>query len=180
MTLRDVLGFSGAEAAEIMSTTVDSIDALLRRARSAMETAAVLSDDIAEPDDDATRALVARYVDAFERADAAGLVELLRADVEVEMPPIPTWFSGREAVIGFLDVRVLRRGRWQAVPTYANGQPAALFHARSGDRLQPYGVQVLTFAGPRISRITAFNDPALVPMFDVSPTRPRRAWRAPA
>jgi RNA polymerase sigma-70 factor (TIGR02960 family) len=178
LTLRDVLGFTGAETAEIMSTTVDGVDALLRRARSTMKSAAVVHDEVVEPDDDTTRALVADYADAFQRADAPGLVDLLRVDAEFEMPPVPTWFSGRDAVVGFLAARVLRRDRWQAVPTSANGQPAVLFHARSGNRLQPYGVQVLTFAGPRIARITAFNDPALVPLF--SPTRPHRAWRAPA
>ncbi len=168
LTLRDILAFPAVEVAEILDTTVDAVDALLRRARRTLDTAGVAADEITEPQDEHTRDLLQRYLDAFTRADAQALVDLVRADVEFEMPPIPTWFSGAAAVIGFLSNRVLRRpGQWHAVPTRANGQPALVFYARYDDgTLHGYGVQVLTLRAGRICRITAFNDPALVPSFD--------------
>jgi RNA polymerase sigma-70 factor (ECF subfamily) len=94
-------------------------------------------------------------------------VRLLRADVELEMPPNPTWFTGRRAAIGFLTDHVLRPDRWRLVPTSANGQPAFVVYERAGDgRYEPHGVQVLTLIGAHIARVTAFIDPALVPAFE--------------
>lgn len=167
LTLRDILAFPAADVAEILETTVDAVDALLRRARRTLDSAGIVPDAVSEPDDARTREVLERYVDAFDRADPQALVDLVCADVEFEMPPIPTWFSGSSAVINFLGNRVLRRAhQWQAVQTRANGQPALAFYARGDDgALHPYGVQVLTLRGGRIARITAFNDPALVPLF---------------
>ncbi len=168
LTLRDVLMFRTAEVAGMLGATPSAVDSTLRRARARLAEIAPVPDELPEPDDVARKALVARYVDAFTRADVAALTDLLRADVEMEMPPIPTWFSGRDAVVGFLDRRVLRHaGQWQLVPTRANAQPALVIRRRSDDgRYVPYGVQVLTLAGDRIARITAFNEPGLVPTFD--------------
>jgi RNA polymerase sigma-70 factor (ECF subfamily) len=166
LTLRDVLAFRTAEVAEILGTTPAAVDSALRRARARLAEVAPAEHDLAEPDEEVRRALLDRYVDAFTRADPGALVDLLRADAELEMPPIPTWFTGRDAVLGFLANRVLRRDHWRLTPARANGQPALVVHHRAGgDRYQAYGVQVLTLAGPRIARITAFNDPGLVPVF---------------
>ena len=87
------------------------------------------------------------------------------------MPPIPTWFTGRHAVIGFLANRVLRRpGQWHMVATSANGQPAVVAYERTGTgHYEAHAVEVLTLIGDRISRITAFHDPSLVPAFGLSP-----------
>jgi RNA polymerase sigma-70 factor (TIGR02960 family) len=164
LTLRDVLGFRTAEVAELLGTTPAAVDSALRRARGRLAEAGPVEADLAEPA--GPTGLLDRYVDAFVRADPATLVTLLRADVELEMPPIPTWFTGRDAVLGFLRHRVLRPGTWQLVPTRANGQPALLEYERTGDgRFAAHGVQVLTVPGTRIARITAFNDPSLVPAF---------------
>jgi RNA polymerase sigma-70 factor (TIGR02960 family) len=166
LTLRDVLAFRTAEVAEILDTTPAAVDSALRRARSHLAEAGPVEDDLAEPAEHVRRALLDGYVDAFTRADADALVQLLRVDVELEMPPTPTWFTGRRAVVGFLAERVLAPGLWRMAPTLANGQPAVVVHARAADgRYQAYGVQVLTLIGARISRITSFNDPALVPVF---------------
>ncbi|HWD06068.1 MAG TPA: RNA polymerase subunit sigma-70 [Amycolatopsis sp.] len=163
LTLRDVLAFPAAEVAEVLGTSVAAVDSALRRARARLAAAAPAEDELTEPTAGERRALLDRYVDAFTRADAAELVWLLRADVELEMPPIPTWFRGRPAVIGFLTAHVLAPGRWVLTPTRANGQPAAVVHRHTG---APYGVQVLTVREKRIARITSFNDPALVPAFN--------------
>jgi RNA polymerase sigma-70 factor (ECF subfamily) len=167
LTLRDVLAFRTAEVAEMLDTTPAAVDSALRRARTHLAEAGPVQDDLAEPDGATLRAVVDGYVDAFTRADPQALVDLLRADVELEMPPTPTWFTGRRAVVGFLAARVLdRAGRWRLVPTRANGQPALVAHERTGEgRYEAHGVQVLTLAGGRIARITAFTDPGLVPAF---------------
>jgi RNA polymerase sigma-70 factor (ECF subfamily) len=166
LTLRDVLAFSTAEVAAILGATPAAVDAALRRARSRLAEAAPVEDGLTEPGPDTAR-LLDRYVDAFTRADPGALVDLLRADVELEMPPVPTWFSGRPAVVGFLGRRVLRRAhQWRLTPDAANGAPAFVVHELREDGLHhAYGVQVLTLAGDRVARITAFNDPALVPTF---------------
>ncbi|MFC5910130.1 RNA polymerase subunit sigma-70 [Streptacidiphilus monticola] len=170
LTLRDVLAFRTAEVAEILGTTTAAVDSALRRARARLAEAGPVADELSEPDEADRRALLDAYVAAFTRADADALVRLLRADVELEMPPIPTWFTGREAVLGFLAARVLRRDRWRMTPVRANGQGGVLVRHRDPDgRELPYGVQVLTLTGGRIARITSFNDPALVPLFERTP-----------
>ncbi|HYS37046.1 MAG TPA: sigma-70 family RNA polymerase sigma factor [Pseudonocardiaceae bacterium] len=166
LTLRDVLAFRTAEVAEMLDTTAAAVDSTLRRARAHLAQTGPVEDDLAEPDEETRRILLDSYVDAFTRADPDALVNLLRADVELEMPPIPTWFTGRQAVVGFLASRVLRRDLWRMAPTRANGQPAIVAYQRTGDgRYEAYGIQVLTMVGGRIARITAFNDPSLVPTF---------------
>ena len=169
LTLRDVLAFRTAEVAEMLDTTNAAVDSALRRARAHLAEAGPVADDLAEPDQQTQRTLLDGYVEAFTRADPGALVKLLRADVELEMPPIPTWFTGRPAVIGFLTTRVLRKDRWHLIPTRANDQPALVVyeHTASG-HLEPHGVEVLTLIGPRIARITAFNDPTLVPTFGLT------------
>ncbi|HEX6470956.1 MAG TPA: RNA polymerase subunit sigma-70 [Streptosporangiaceae bacterium] len=171
LTLRDVLAFRTAEVAEMLDTTTAAVDSALRRARARLAAAGPVEDDLAEPDEEVRRALLDGYVDAFTRADPDALVKLLRADVELEMPPIPTWFTGRRAVAGFLASRVMRADTWRMVPTRANGQPAVVVYLRAAEEraadtaYAPYGVQVLTLIGARISRITSFNDPGLVSAF---------------
>ncbi|SDI62156.1 sigma-70 family RNA polymerase sigma factor [Nonomuraea jiangxiensis] len=170
LTLRDVLAFRTAEVAAMLDTTTTAVDSALRRARSRLAEAGPVEDDLAEPDEETRRALLDGYVDAFTRADAGALVTLLRADIELEMPPIPTWFTGRQAVAGFLTEQVLGRDLWRMEPTRANGQPAAVVYQRVDDgRYEAYGIQVLTLIGARISRITTFIDPSLVPTFGLAP-----------
>jgi RNA polymerase sigma-70 factor (TIGR02960 family) len=171
LTLRDVLAFRTAEVAEILDTTVAAVDSTLRRARTNLAEAGPVEDDLAEPDEEVRRTFLDSYVDAFTRADLDALVNLLRADVEMEMPPTPTWFTGRQAVLGFLGSRVLRgTDEWRLVPTRANGQPAFVVYVRMAPgRYEAHGIHVLTLIGTRIARITAFNDPGLVPTFGLAP-----------
>ena len=172
LALRDVLAFRTAEVAEMLDTTPVAVDSLLRRARAHLAAERPVEHELVEPAEAAERLLLDAYVAAFTRADAGALVELLRVDVEMEMPPTPTWFTGRDAVVGFLATRVLRTaGQWRMRPTRANGQPAVVVHKGTDDGYAPYGVQVLGLLGGRIARITAFNDPGLVPTFDVFATR---------
>jgi RNA polymerase sigma factor (sigma-70 family) len=166
LTLRDVLAFRTAEVAEILDSTPAAVDSALRRARARLAEAGLVEEDLAEPDQENVRILLDGYVEAFIAADLNALTGLLRADVELEMPPIATWFTGRPAVAAFLANRVLRKDQWRLVPSSANGQPAVVIYQRAADGdYEAYGAQILTLIGPRIARITAFIDPTLVPAF---------------
>ena len=170
VTLHDVLAFRTAEIAALLGTSPAAVDSALRRARARLARLGPAEEDLTEPDEAARRDLLDRYVDAFTRADPAALIDLLRADVELEMPPIPTWFTGRAAVVGFLAARVLRPGQWRLEPSSANTQAAVIVHGReAAGRWQPYGVQVLTVTGGRVARIVSFNDPILITARSGSP-----------
>jgi RNA polymerase sigma-70 factor (TIGR02960 family) len=170
LTLRDVLAFRTEEVAAMLDSTTAAVDSALRRARAKLAESAPTEQTVVEPTEPAIRTLLDNYVDAFTRADAGALITLLRTDVEMEMPPIPTWFTGRDAVVGFLINRVLSDGHWRLLPARANGQPAFVTYARTatGD-FTAYGLQVLTLTGSRIARITSFNDPKLVSTFGFAP-----------
>jgi RNA polymerase sigma-70 factor (ECF subfamily) len=164
LILRDVLAWPAADVATMLDTTVAGVNSALQRARGHLQSLGLVEGEIAEPDDAEIRELVDSYATAFAHADISGLVALVRADVELEMPPQAVWFTGRDAALGFLAARVLRRpGSWHMVPTRANGQPALFAYERHRDgRYRPHGVQVLTVTDGRIARITAFNDASLV------------------
>jgi RNA polymerase sigma-70 factor (ECF subfamily) len=172
LTLRDVLAFPAAEVAEMLGTSPAAVDSTLRRARARLAAAGPVEQELAEPVEPERRALLERYVDAFTRADADGLVRLFRHDVEVEMPPIPTWFAGREAVAALLAERVLGPGLWRLLPTRANGAAAFATYRRGPERFDAYGIQVLTLGDGAIARIRAFNDPSLVPLFGLPAVLP--------
>jgi RNA polymerase sigma-70 factor (TIGR02960 family) len=177
LILRDVLSMRAAEVAEILDTTTIAVNSALRRARSQLELNATTEDELMEPVEAELREILDRYVEAFEHADIDALVGLLRADVELEMPPTPTWFTGRDAVAGFFALRVIGQPRWHSglgwsqggwhlIPTRANGQLAfAAYGCDDDGRYVAHGVHVLTLLGNRIARITVFNDASLLPTF---------------
>jgi RNA polymerase sigma-70 factor (ECF subfamily) len=123
---------------------------------------------LASLDDEDLREIVDRYVDAFERADVDAVVQMLAADGAFTMPPLPTWYRGREAVAAFLRSHVLAsENRWRVVPARANGQPA-LGNYRWDEQRQkflPRSLSVLTLEGEGIAEITTFLDPELRPSF---------------
>jgi RNA polymerase sigma-70 factor (ECF subfamily) len=162
LILREVLAWPAADVAGMLGTSVAGVNSALQRARAHLRDLALIADEVVEPAGE--HGLLDRYVAAFERADVDRLADLVRADVELEMPPIPTWFTGRDAVLGFLASRVLRRpALWRLTPITANGQPAAVVYERHADgTFVPHGLEVLTIVGGRIARITAFNDAQLV------------------
>jgi len=166
LVLRDVLAWRAAEVAELLDTTTAAVNSALRRARAQLELSNLAEEDLVDPIEAELRAIVDRYVDAWERADVPTLVGLLRADVELEMPPTPTWFAGRDAVVGFLATRLGDPGTWRMVPTRANGQPAVVIYERGVDGYVAHGVNVLTFVDQRIARITLFLDADLVGYFE--------------
>src|SRR5213083_145701 len=128
LILREVLGFSGAEVAEALETTPASVYSALQRAHRTVEERLPERSQQAtlrSLGDEGVRAVVHDFVEAWERSDVDAVVSMLARDAVVAMPPVPTWYRGREAVAAFLCERPLGGGRrWRAIPTRANGQLA--------------------------------------------------------
>ncbi len=167
LILRDVLGWHASEVAETLEMSTAAANSALQRARGQLARSRPVEDEIAEPTGRQLQSLLDDYVNAFERADLTALLHLMRADVELEMPPTLTWFTGRDAVIEFFSANVLHPdAQWRLVLTRANGQPAVVVFGVDDDgEYQPHGVQVFTTRGDHIARITSFNDPELVAAF---------------
>jgi RNA polymerase sigma-70 factor (ECF subfamily) len=165
LILRDVLGFSAREVAEALATTPASVYSALQRAhRTVDERLPEQSQQSAlrSLGDAALRDVVDGYVDAWERGDVDAVVAMLAEDATMAMPPMPTWYAGREAVAGFLRGWPLAEGtRWRLLPARANGQLAFGHYLwdRERETLRPHGVNVLALRGERIAEITAFLDP---------------------
>jgi RNA polymerase sigma-70 factor, ECF subfamily len=190
LVLRDVLAFPAAEVAVMLGTTTASVKSALQRARARLEELAPDADQITEPTAPGARALLDKYIAAFENADAAALERLLLEDAIIEATPLRTWFSGRKACLPFLRSRLLGSpGDWRMLATSANGQPAAAAYTRDQHgKYQPYGICVLTVAAAGIRRISSFGDPGLVTVFGFGPghgtgkgrlTGPSCAWNQP-
>jgi RNA polymerase sigma-70 factor, ECF subfamily len=174
LILRDVLGWRAAEVAGLLGTSTPAVNSALQRAREHLQLVAPAEDDIREPASPADRELVGRYAAAFENADLTALARMLRDDAVLEMPPLPGWFRGRDAIAAFLGAHVLvRPGEFRMIPTAANGQPAFAAYARERDGgYTAHGICVLTLAGTRVARIVSFNDPGLFAGFGFPPRLP--------
>jgi RNA polymerase sigma-70 factor (ECF subfamily) len=171
LILRDVLGFSAREVAEALMTTPTGVDSALQRAHKAVdERLPERSQQTAlrSLDDERLRDIVDRFVDAWESADVDAVVAMLASDAVMTMPPLPTWYQGREAVTAFLEGWPLRKGRrWRVVPVRANGQLAFGEYNWDEERktFAAHGLTVLTLDGERIAEINAFLDAELLPRF---------------
>ncbi|HZC93759.1 MAG TPA: sigma-70 family RNA polymerase sigma factor [Mycobacterium sp.] len=173
LILRDVVQFSAAEVAELLETTPAAVNSALQRARAHLADVAPDEDDASEPDDADRRELLDRYCAAFENADLAALTELLQTDVRLEMPPLPIWFTGRDAVTRFLARRAFApAGEVVFIPTAANGQPAVAEYRRTADGvMRAHSIHVITTGGTAIAALTVFLDPTLFSVFGFPPTR---------
>jgi RNA polymerase sigma-70 factor (ECF subfamily) len=174
LILRDVLGWRAAEVAQLLGTTTAAVNSALQRARARLEQVAPSEDEIREPADPGDLALLNRYATAFENADVTALTELLRNDAVFEMPPWPTWFTGREQIRLVLQSHaLLRPGDFTVIPTAANGQPALAIYRRGQDGMrQACAIQVLTLTASRVARIVAFRDPGLFATFGLPAVLP--------
>jgi RNA polymerase sigma-70 factor, ECF subfamily len=168
LILREVLGFPAAEVAAMLGTSTAAVKSALQRARARMDEAAPAADELTEPTDPRARALLDRYIAAFENSDPETLVAALRADAALEMVGTPTWFSGIRTCLPFMDTPMVlgSAGEWRMIPVMANGQPATVTYRRGPDGVyRAYGVAVLTVAAAGITRIVVFGDPGLVTRF---------------
>jgi RNA polymerase sigma-70 factor (ECF subfamily) len=171
LILRDVLGYSGAEAAAALDTNPDAVYSALQRAHKTVEErlpARSQQATLASLGDDRLRKIVEEYVDAWERHDVGALAAMLAEDAALTMPPIPTWFRGRDVVAAFLHDKPFAAGnRWRVLPTEANGQPAFGHYLwdQAAQAFVPRELVVLTLDADRIAELTIFRDPKLLGHF---------------
>lgn len=160
LLLRDVVGLSASETAEALACSVSSANSTLHRARAALETRVGPRADWSPEVTTVDRALLERYVLAWEKGDLDAIIALLHDDVTLSMPPSPTWISGRAAVARFFTNRVLqavREHRFQSVLVDANGTTSAGFYRRDDDgSLTFFALQVLEAKDGRIRVIDHF------------------------
>lgn len=176
LILRDVLGLRAHEVAEMLGSTVDSVESALKRARTGLQHRRPRDDgpESATPETAAEGALVAEFVRAYESADLDAVVALLTDDVFVSMPPMPFEYEGRGAATDFCRSLFAPGRRFDLVSTRANLQPAFGAYLRGSDQVaHGVGLLVLAIRGDRISAITRFENDVL-PWFGLPRTIPRR------
>jgi RNA polymerase sigma-70 factor (ECF subfamily) len=179
LLLHDVLGFTHAEVGEVLSVSTTAVNSLLSRARETVRTRADLRQqpDITDP---RVRRLLADYVRAWQIADIHAFVRLVADDVRFIMPPLTTWFDGREAVAAFVEDAIFTPARPRGVRLRAgacNGQPAFATYEPDGDnRLVVSGLQVLQLSEvngrPLITTVVSYRDPALAVRCGLPPSLP--------
>ena len=187
LILREVLGFSAKETADMLETTVASVNSALQRARATVEQRVPepsQQESVRSLSDARLRDLVERYVDAWERCDVEAFASMLSEDATFTMPPLASWYEGREGIATWAANSPMSGAwRWRTVFTRANAQPALAFYAWDGEARAylPFALNVLTVRGAEISDVTAFivrsteaADPEAYARFPDEPTDPRR------
>jgi RNA polymerase sigma-70 factor (ECF subfamily) len=170
LILREVLRWQASEVAELLDTSVASVNSALQRARATLADRDVTVDDAAPAMDADDQALLARYCEAFEEFDIDALVALLHEEATLSMPPYELWLQGREALRDwYLGTGKHCRGS-RLVPIVANGAPAFAQYRPSGPdgAFEPWALQVLDISDGRIVAINTFLDTArMFPLFGV-------------
>jgi RNA polymerase sigma-70 factor (ECF subfamily) len=172
LLLRDVLGYSAAEVASMLETTVTAVNSTLQRARATVKAeriAARVTRPHTEANSDVEQSLVRRLVDAWHTADIESIVGILREDALLTMPPQPDRYEGRAAIGAFL-AKVPAGGRlerFRLIPTRANRQPALAAYVREGDTgpFMAREVFVIAIESGEIATIVRFGGPDLIVRF---------------
>src|SRR5579862_2373384 len=169
LILCEVLRWQAAEVAELLETSVASVNSALQRARATMEASGVSAVEESPSLDEENRALLQRYVDAFERYDIGALTSLIQEDAQQSMPPFDLWLRGRDDIltwwfgpgIGCRGSRVIPVGSANGAPAFGQYKPS-----ETGQGYEPWALQVLKLSGGRIVEFTFFLDTAtLFPLF---------------
>ena len=169
LILCEVLRWKATEVAELLDTSVASVNSALQRARATFEAGNVRASDPSPPLDEADRALLARYVEAFEQYDIEALTSVIQEDATQSMPPYDLWLSGRDDIfrwwfgpgIGCRGSRVIPTVAANGSPAFGQYKPSA-----TGDGYEPWALQVLEVLGGRIVELTFFLDTdTLFPLF---------------
>ena len=171
LILREVLRWKASEVAELLDTSVASVNSALQRARATLSSVRIDDAETLQPADDDLRALLARYVDAFERYDMESLTSLLREDATWSMPPYEMWLQTHDDIVSWcLGPGIGCRGS-RLIAVEANGMPAFGQYKPGADGgLEPWSLQVLEVSGGRIVGISFFLDTErLFPMFGLPP-----------
>jgi RNA polymerase sigma-70 factor (TIGR02960 family) len=177
LILRDVLGFHANEVADMLDSTVESVNSALKRARASLQRRHPPTAEYGPPpapDSPSEDAIVAKFVSAYESRDLDTLVALLTDDVFISMPPIPLEYQGRD-VVARLFASIFRSGRsFDLVPTRANRQPAFGTYLRAPTGIRHgTGLLVLTLTGDRIYAVTRFDN-SVLPWFGLPRSLPSR------
>ncbi|MCA9648093.1 MAG: RNA polymerase subunit sigma-70 [Myxococcales bacterium] len=154
LLLKDVVGWSAEEIATTLELSVSAVNSALHRARDATQRETAASEA-------PSAATVAAFVRAWETRDVDGLVALLKHDVQLAMPPYPVWFSGRDAVMGFLHSARFApfwSSLSEVAPTQGNGQSAFVFRLRdaTGGSQRTHSVMLVRFAAEQVKEMVTF------------------------
>jgi RNA polymerase sigma-70 factor, ECF subfamily len=173
LILCEVLRWKASEVAELLDSSVASVNSALQRARATLEANDVSASDPAPSLDDSDRDLLARYVEAFERYDMDALTSLIREDATQSMPPYDLWLRGRDDIFAWwLGPGIACRGS-RVIPTVAaNGSPAFGQYkpSETGQGYDPWALQVLELSNGRIVELTFFlSTDTLFPLFGLPP-----------
>ncbi|SDH84379.1 sigma-70 family RNA polymerase sigma factor [Nonomuraea jiangxiensis] len=163
LILRDVLKWTAAETATLLSTTVTSVNSTLQRARAKLP---ATDPPAGEVDED----LLSQYVAAFECYDVDALVSLLHEDATESMPPFAWWLRGRESIHAVMRAADAPCAGSRLVPTRANGCPAFAQYLNG----EPFALVVIE-GGDRITNVTTYLDPELFPLFGIDGSKARPA-----
>jgi RNA polymerase sigma-70 factor (ECF subfamily) len=162
LILCEVMRWKAKEVAELLDSSLASVNSALQRARATLEASGVSSDDPVPPMDDAQRKLLARYVEAFERYDINLLTALIREDAKQSMPPYDLWLSGRDNIFAWWFGPGITCKGSKLIPTMTANGSVAFGHYRpnaSGKGHDPWALMVLDFAGDQIVELTFFLNP---------------------
>ena len=175
LILREVLRWSAAETAELLDSSVASVNSALQRARATIADTEPTTEDAPAPLETADAELLDRYVAAFEQYDIDSLVALLHEDATLSMPPFDLWLRGREHIAAWhLGSGHGCRGS-RLIATSANGLPAFGQYRPSGPggSFEPWALQVIEHSNGRITALNAFLDTArLFPLFGLPAVPP--------
>ncbi len=171
LILRDVLRFSASEVADVLGTSVVSVNSSLQRARARMKQVGAGQERLSEPSATEQRAWIDRYMRAFERADVEGLKRLLTEDVLMEMPPMTNWFVGPDNYALFMGWVFEKAGTdWRLKAIAANGQPGFAAYRRVGTGYELHTLQLFTVTTEGISRNSVFQEPEVFASFGLTTT----------
>ncbi len=173
LILGEVLRWKAAEVAELLDTTVASVNSALQRARATLEASGASATGPAPAMDEPQRELLARYVEAFERYDMEALTSLIKEDATQSMPPYELWLSGRDDILRWWVGRGAGCRGSRVIPTVAaNGSPAFGQYkpSETGQGYDPWALQVLEIEDGQIVEFTFFLDTErLFPLFGLPP-----------
>lgn len=170
----------------MLDTSVAAVNSALQRARKTVEERTPersQQETLRGLGDDGVRAVVERYLDAWDRNDVEGVVAMLTEDASFSMPPARYWYRGTEALLEWMPKGPLAGWRWRHVPVQANGQPALGFYCWDPDEgaYLAFALNVLTLRGERISDVVAFicrdtsaTDPEAYVRWTEQPIIPRK------
>jgi RNA polymerase sigma-70 factor (ECF subfamily) len=168
LILREVLRWKAEEVAQLLDTTVASVNSALQRARATLGENGIDEDTIGTPRSEDESALAAKYADAFERYDVDALTALLHEDATLSMPPYDLWLQGERDIIGWFVGPGSKCAGSRLVPVAANGSPAWGQYRRSetGSGHDPWSLMVLETRDGKVVGINSFLDTdRLFPLF---------------